>query len=209
MLRTKIFRVRLFVESEEFPFTMSYRMFVNLTHIPRRLIPPWYRKVSWRQIGRLLRANISSFCDFAHFVEEYAARRCCRFYGDNTYNYGWWGPTVNYKVVEFYSPCNVVIAVVGMHLGGDVRSGYVYYPFVVTDHDPHLFGEGVDLYTATDPFRDIFGSLRLYAEVVDCRSGEKRYAEAVDTEAVEWLWCDSGLPLTDVEKMLIEAAFMK
>lgn len=91
-------------------------------------------------------ARKSRFDFFWYLVENDLAE------GDNTYNYGWFGPTVDYAVSTRTMDGKKLWAV-RMHLGGDVRGNYADPEFflVPEDESPFLqFGVVLSITTEDD-----------------------------------------------------------
>jgi hypothetical protein len=148
-------------------FEMPARRFVSLTYVPKALLPNTYKRVTLRQLSRIVGVPLDCFVDLAGFVEWAGLR----WASDNSYNWGWWGPTVSFKKAELGE--NLTLAVVGMHCGGDVRGNYRWHYYLV------------DLpYDEVHPWDDIFGSIALTATVK--YNGNEFVATATDIEACDW-----------------------
>jgi len=148
-------------------FVAPYKKFVRLTHIPRGLVPSNYHRVSLKTLSKLFGRRILGLRDLGKVIEE----RGLRWWGDNSYNFNWWGPTTDFKVVEL--PNGRTLAVVGLHLGGDVRWGYKYHYFIVDKP-----------FNEVNPWADIFGSVAIMI-TVETPEGTVT-AMSRDVEGVEW-----------------------
>ena len=169
-VRVKGWKVTAFAASAEAPWCMDYKDFVFLTEIPEELLPSDYRPVSWQEIGELIGKPINSFYDFADEV-NYGSLKDADYTGDNTYNYGWWGPTVDYKKVRINEKTTIVI--IGLHRGGDVRGNYEWFPFIVNrDYDD------------VHPWVDIFGDIDLF--YLFEKDGIEVVATAIDDEGLHF-----------------------
>jgi hypothetical protein len=160
-------KVKLYAIDLEGSFEMPAKRFISLTHVPKALLPATYKRVTLRQLSRILGVPLSDLYDLADFVK----RARLRWVADNTYNWGWWGPTVSFKKVWLDE--NLTLAVVGMHCGGDVRGNYRWHYYLVNMP-----------YDEVHPWDDIFGSVALTATVK--YNGNEFVATARDIEAYDW-----------------------
>lgn len=146
---------------------MPARRFVFLTYVPKALLPNTYKRVTLKQLSRIVGVPLTCLDDLADFVK----RAGLRWAADNSYNWGWWGPTVAFKKAKLAD--NLTLVVIGMHLGGDVRGNYRWHYYLV------------DLpYEDVHPWDDIFGSIALTATVK--YNGNEFVATATDIEACDW-----------------------
>jgi len=160
-------KVKFYAIDLEGTFEMPASRFVSLTHVPRALLPSTYKRVTLKQLSRSLGVPLNNFRDLADFVE----RMKLPYEADNSYNWCWWGPTVAFKKVKLAD--DLTLALIGMHLGGDVRGSYRWYYYLV------------DLpYDEVHPWDDIFGSVALTATVK--YNGNEFVATATDMEACDW-----------------------
>jgi hypothetical protein len=160
-------KVKFYAVDLEGTLVMPAKRFINLTHVPKALLPSNYRAVTLKQLSRLLGVELNSFYDLAELVERKGVRYAC----DNTYNFGWWGPTVAFKKAEIAE--DLTLVVIGMHCGGDVRGNYRWLYYLVNLP-----------YQEVSPWYDIFGSVALVAEVK--HNGNEFTATATDIEACDW-----------------------
>jgi hypothetical protein len=159
-------KAKFYAVDFEGTLVMPAKRFIRLTHVPKALLPNDYRPVTLKQLSRLFGVDLRSFYDLADLIERKGIPYAC----DNSYNFGWWGPTVSFKKARLSDNTLVVI---GMHCGGDVRSNYRWHYFLV-DRPYH----------EVSPWHDIFGSVALVAEVK--HDGNEFTATATDLEGYDW-----------------------
>ena len=109
-----------------------------------------------------------------HELEILLARAGFMLQGDNTYNYGWWGPVLNWQAFELGDR---VLVSIKKHLGGDVRRGYSEPVFF-----EGIMPEDLPIFTA---------SLALHFEDPNTRES-LGVATAVDVEAVHFEMAQTG-----------------
>ena len=141
-------KVRFMAVDMDGTFVMPLKQFATLRHLPRKLLPNDYHRVTLRKLSKMFGKPIRSLYDLGRVIEE----RKLRWDSFNTYNAGWWGPTVDVKVVRLDAQQTLVV--VGVHQGGDVRSNYIYHYFLV--NRPFI---------DVSPWIDIFSSIALVAEI--------------------------------------------
>jgi len=160
-------KVKFYAIVLEGAWEMPARRFVFLTYVPKALLPNTYKRVTLKQLSRIVGVPLTCLDDLADFVK----RAGLRWAADNSYNWGWWGPTVAFKKAKLAD--NLTLVVIGMHLGGDVRGNYRWHYYLV------------DLpYEDVHPWDDIFGSIALTATVK--YNGNEFVATATDIEACDW-----------------------
>jgi len=160
-------KVKFYAVDLEGTLVMPAKRFISLTHIPRTILPNTYKPVTLKQLSRFLGVELRSFYDLAELIERKGVPYAC----DNSYNFGWWGPTVAFKKAKIAD--GITLVVIGMHCGGDVRGNYRWFYYLVN----LPYGE-------VHPWHDIFGSIALMAEV-KC-NGNEFVATATDIEACDW-----------------------
>jgi len=176
--------VRYTVVHSEFPWSMNHSDFLQIAKVPEELVPDDWKPLSWGRVGNLLGRMFASFYDLAEWVDEMERLgKEVRWWGDNSYNWGWWGPTVDTKKVDLspFTDKPETLVIIGIHLGVDVRVNYDWFAYLV----PRPFN---DVY----PFMEMFGGLELQMEVEE-EDGTTHYAWCVDVEGSRWETNDEWL----------------
>jgi hypothetical protein len=171
--------VRYTVVHSEFPFRMNLSKFLQISELPEKLIPGDWKSVSWKKIGEIFGTEIRDLWELGDEIE----RRKLDWSGDNTYNWGWWGPTLCLKKVDLEpvtgKPQTLIVA--GVHLGGDVRGNYEWFLFLTNRH-----------YLDVNPFVELIGGLELMMEVEE-EDGTTHIAYCIDAEGAHWMAEDEWL----------------
>jgi hypothetical protein len=171
--------VRYTVVHSEFPWSMNLSDFLQISEPPEELIPGNWKPVSWEQISKIFGTEIRDLWELGDEIEK----RKLDWSGDNTYNWGWWGPTLCLKTVDLepITGKEQTLIVVGVHLGGDVRGNYEWFFYLTNRH-----------YFEVDPFLELVGGLELMMEVEE-EDGTTHIAYCTDSEGAHWMAEDEWL----------------
>ena len=121
--------------------------------------------------------------DFDELKEYLSQIKDERINRDNTYNWSWWGPTIDFMLIESErDPYLPYILIAKMHLGGDVRGNY-------GPLQAWKFDKG---------FASVFHSWTLNVHLVTTR-GKKITLDSEDTEAYNFIVVDDKTGLLPKE----------
>jgi hypothetical protein len=151
---------------------MNLSDFLQITELPEELVPDDWKPISWRKLSELFGEQIRDLWELEDAIE----RKDLRWSGDNTYNWGWWGPTLCIKTVDLkpVTGKDKTLIVVGVHRGGDVRGNYDWFLFLTNRH-----------YLDVNPFIELIGGLELMMEVEEA-DGTTHIAWCIDAEGAHW-----------------------
>jgi hypothetical protein len=166
-------RVKYEVYDLEGSFSMPLSDFINITEVPEELFPNTYRPITLNDVAEILRSlgayvpDEPFLSDIGRAIDELELT----WSGTNTYNWNWWGPTLDFAKIKISD--NKTVVRIGVHLFGDVRTNYEWYWYLVSK--PY---EEVSIL-------DIIGSLELRM-LVEFEDGTTEYASCVDEEGARW-----------------------
>jgi hypothetical protein len=171
--------VRYIAAHGEFPWSMNLADFVQISELPADLVPDDWKPISWQKLSKLFGEPIGNLWELGDAID----RRELRWSGDNTYNWGWWGPTLCLKAVDLepLTEKEQTLIVAGVHLGGDVRGNYDWFLFLTNRH-----------YLDVNPFVELIGGLELMMEVEE-EDGTTHIAWCIDAEGCHWETDDEWL----------------
>jgi len=164
--------VRYIAAHSEFPWSMNLSDFLQISELPEELVPDDWKPISWKKLSGIFGEPIKDLWELGEVID----RKQLRWSGDNTYNWGWWGPTLCLKAVDLepLTGKEQTLIVAGVHLGGDVRGNYDWFLFLTNRR-----------YLDVDPFAELIGGLGLMMEVEE-DDGTTHIAWCIDEEGVQW-----------------------